>query len=108
LTTFYLDAYSFCQIDNNITFQLKFDKITASCKFKENYSVIEENFKIQQTKRILVAFCFINRRIKNLNQYYFPKVMSLNNSNLIINNKNKYIPIIFKDFYLIDNNKYQL
>lgn len=108
LTTFYLDAYSFCQIDNNITFQLKFDKITASCKFKENYSVIEENFKIQQTKRILVAFCFINRRIKNLNQYYFPKVISLNNSNLIINNKNKYIPIIFKDFYLIDNNKYIL
>ena len=108
MTTFSLDAYSFCPIDNNLIFKIKFDKVIASCRFNENFSTVEKNFKIFETKTILVASCFINRKIKNLNKYYFPKVIPSNYSNLIIVNKNRYIPLIFKDLYFIEKNKYIL
>lgn len=107
-TTFYVDAYSFCPIDDIFNFTINFDRIKASCEFIQKYSMIEENSNIHKTKRILVAFCYINKRIKNLNEYYFPKANNLNYSNMIIQNKHKYIPTIFKDFYLNQNSEYKL
>lgn len=108
MTTFYIDAYSFCPIDYSSNFKINFGRITATCEFIQNYSMIEENFKIYKTKRILTAFCLINRRIKNLHKYYFPKAISFNYSNFIIQNRYKYIPIIFKDFYFNGKNEYIL
>ena len=105
-TTFYIDAFSYCPIDDNLEFEIRFNKIRANCKFINNSSTVQENFKIHETKKILVAFCIINRRIKDLNKYLFPKAFSLNNFKLIIENKNKYIPIIFKDFHKIAKNNY--
>ena len=108
MTTFYIDAYSFCPIDNTIKFKIKFNKLIASCNFNENHSIVEKNFKIFETKKILVAFCFINRRIKNIDKYSFQQIISSNNTNLIIQNRIKYIPIIFQGFNFIDKNKYIL
>jgi hypothetical protein len=105
-TTFYIDAFSYCPIDDILNFEINFNRIRAFCSFNQTISTIEDNFKIYETKKILVAFCIINGRIKNLNKYFFPKVFSINNFNLIIQNKNKYIPIIFKDINKIENNNY--
>jgi hypothetical protein len=107
-TTFYIDAYSFCPIDNSFNFTINFGRVKASCEISQDFSIIEENFQIHKTKRILGAFCHINKRIKNLNEYYFPKATTLKYSNFIIQNKQKYIPIIFKDCYLNEKNEYIL
>jgi len=40
MTTFLIDAYSFCPIDNTIDFKIKFHKFLASCKFNETNSLI--------------------------------------------------------------------
>ncbi len=108
LTTFSIDAYSFCPIDKSLIFKIKFDKVIASCKFNESFSSVEKNFKVFETKTILIANCFINRKVTNFNKYYFPKIITSNSSNLIMLNKNRYIPIIFKDLYFIGKKKYIL
>lgn len=107
-TYFKIDVFSFCPIDNIFTFKIEFKKYIAYCQFNNIYSRIEENFKIKNTKRILVANCFINKKIKNFNKFLFPKILSPNNSNLVIHNKIKYIPIIYKEHSMIETNKYIL
>ena len=107
-TYFYIDAYSFCPIENPFNFSIKFNRFIAFCVSNETFSRVEENFLFHDTKRILVAFCSINKRMKNLNNFLFPKIIDSNNSNLIIQNKKKYIPIIYNDFCLIEKSKYIL
>ena len=108
MTRFDIEAYSFCPIDNNIKFKIYFDKIIANCKFENSYSMIQENNKIYKTSKILMASCFSNEKINNLNYYYFPKVITQNNINIKLYNYQKYQPIIFKDFYLYNSSKYIL
>ena len=107
-TTFYIDAISYCPIDNILDFEIIFNKERAFCEFNQTTSTVEENLKIHETKKIRVAFCFINKSIKNLNKYLFPYAFSNNNFSLIIKNKKNYIPIIFKDFYNIEKYNYIL
>ena len=107
-TTFYIDAVSFCPIENILDFEIIFNKVRAFCVFNQTTSSVEENLKIHESKIIRVAFCFINKRIKNLNKYLFLHAISINNYSLFIKNKINYIPIIFNDFYNVEKYNYIL
>jgi hypothetical protein len=112
LTIFNVDAYSFCPIDSSIKFIINFDNnITnrANCFFNSNHSIVKDNHRIFRTKKILKAICFLNKKIVNFNNYYFPKAFSKNISNIKIDNYYKYIPFIFKHFFYVKKiNKYIL
>jgi hypothetical protein len=45
-----------------------------------------DNHKIFKTHKILKAICFLNRKIDNFNNFYFPKASFENISNIIIYN----------------------
>ena len=107
-TTFYIDAVSFCPIENILDFEIIFNKFRAFCVFNQTTSFVEENLKIHESKIIRVAFCFINKRIKNLNKFLFLHAISINNYSLFIKNKINYIPIIFNDFYNVEKYNYIL
>ena len=112
LTIFNIDAYSFCPIDSSIKFKINFDNnITnrANCFFNSNQSIVKDNHRIFRTKKILKAICFLNKKIVNFNNYYFPKAFSKHTSNIKIVNYYKYIPFIFKNFFYFKKiNKYIL
>ena len=108
LTIFNIDAYSYCPIDYKIKFNVFFNKTISTCSFNYSYSIIEKNFKFYNTTKILRAFCLINKKVKNLNDFYFPKVISTNNLTMKIYNRHKYIPIIFKNFYILNSKNYIL
>ena len=102
LTNFDIEAYSFCPIDNNIKFKIIFGKNIANCKFDYSHSIIRENLDIYKTSKILKASCLINRKIKNINDFNFPKAIfqkNLTNRTIKIYNYHKYIPIVFTHFY---------
>lgn len=108
-TIFNIDAYSFCPIDSNIKFIIYFDNHKANCYFNSNHSLIKSNHKIYKTGKILNAICYLNDTIDIFNNFYFPKAFSKNISNIRIYNYYKYIPFIFKNFFLVkDTNKYIL
>ena len=98
-TFFDVDAYSYCTINNKLKFQILFNNSIANCFFKKSYSIIEMNFNIYKTKKILKANCEIDEQIKNLDDYYFPVAKSNNNLYINISNKRKYLSLIFKNFY---------
>ena len=108
MTTFNIDAYSYCPIDYKIKFKILFNKIPSICYFNYSYSIIENNFKFYNTNKILRAFCLIKKRMNNLNKFYFPIANSENNLEIKIHNIHKYIPIIFKNLYSINSKKYIL
>ena len=112
ITKFNIDAYSYCPIDNNIRFIIYFDKNKnhkAYCNFNSNNSLIKLNHEIFETNKILKANCNLNGIIDNFNNFYFPKAFSENISNIKIYNYYKYIPFIFKSFFLNkETNKYIL
>ena len=112
ITIFNIDAYSYCPIDSNIKFKIIFDDnhtLKAYCSFNSNFSIIKINYKIVKTGKILKAICFLNGTTDDFNNYYFPKAISKNTSKIKIFNYYKYIPFIFKHFYLDKKiNKYIL
>ena len=112
ITIFNIDAYSYCPIDSNTKFKIIFDNkhtLKAYCSFNSNFSIIKDNYKIFKTHKILKAICFLNGTTDDFNNYYFPKAISKNISNIKIYNYFKYIPFIFKHFYLVKTtNKYIL
>ena len=112
ITIFNVDAYSYCPIDVDIKFIINFNKYInnrAYCYFNSNYSLMEDNHRIFKTQKILKAICFLNGKIDNFNNFYFPKAYSKNCSNIKIYNYYKYIPFIFKNFFFIkETNKYIL
>jgi len=112
LTIFNIDAYSYCPINSHIKFIINFDnhiKNRAYCYFNSNHSLIKENHKIFRTQRILKAICFINGKIDDFYNFYFPKAFSKNISNIKIYNYYKYIPFVFNQFFLDKKkNKYIL
>ena len=94
ITYFSLNLFSYCPLDFKIYFNIFFEKIKSYCVFFPNidYTLKKQNFK-------KIAYCSINKEIKNFNDYLFPKASIKNHHiNLIINNYRKYIPIIFNDF----------
>ena len=81
----------------------------AYCSFNSNFSIIKENYQIFKTRKVLKAICFLNSTTDDFNNYYFPKAISKNISNIKIYNYYKYIPFIFKHFFLFkETNKYIL
>ena len=98
-TLFNIDAYSYCPINNNLKFQILFNKSIANCFFNHSYSMVDINFKIYKTKKILNATCLIDGQIKNFDQYYFPKAKSNNSLYIKIYNKRNYVSLIFQNFY---------
>jgi len=104
ITTFNVDAYSYCPIDNNFKFTVNFDEHInnkANCYFNSNYSLKKDNRRIFKTQKILKATCFLKGKINNFNKFYFPKAFSKNISNIKIYNYYKYIPFIFKQFLFV-------
>ena len=112
LTIFNIDAYSFCPIDSSIKFIINFDNNKtnrANCYFNSNHSLVKDNYRIFKTQKILRATCFLNRKIDNFNNYYFPKAFSKKILNIKIYNYYMYIPFIFKQFiYTKETNRYIL
>lgn len=103
ITTFNVDAYSYCPINSKLQFKILFDKNTiANCFFINSFSIVKKNSIIYKTKKILKAFCSVKKHIFNFNDYYF---QFTNIPNIKIYNKRKYLTIIFKDFYCIKENK---
>lgn len=99
-TFFDIEAYSYCPIDSKIKFQIFFNiSIVAKCIFNKSYSMVYINFNIYKTKKILKAMCFLDRKINNLNQFYFPFAKSNDSLYLNIYNKRKYLYLIFQNFY---------
>ena len=112
LTIFNIDAYSFCPIDSSIKFIINFDNNKtnrANCYFNSNHSLVKDNYRIFKTQKILRATCFLNRKIDNFNNYYFPKAFSKKILNIKIYNYYMYIPFIFKQFiHSKETNRYIL
>ena len=100
-TTFTIDAYSYCPINAELKFQIIFNNYISYCFFNNSFSIVKKNSIRYKTKKIIRAFCSINKYIINFNDYYFP---FSNISYIKINNKRKYLTIIFKDFYCIKKN----
>ena len=100
-TTFTIDAYSYCPINAELKFQIIFNNYNAYCFFNNSFSIVKKNSIRYKTKKIIRAFCSINNSIINFNDYYFP---FSNISYIKINNKRKYLTIIFKDFYCSNDN----
>ena len=90
-TQFYIYAYSFCPINEDIKFNLYIDKYIAQC----NGNYLENNFKLK-------CNCFINSNFYDLENYYLLKISS--KKNIKIFNYRTILKIIFKDFYNIDSN----
>ena len=111
-TIFNIDAYSYCPIDSNIKFIIYFDNYKrhkSYCYFNTNYSLIKDNHKAFKTNKILKANCYLNGKTDNFNNFYFPRAFSEEISNIKIYNYYKYIPLIFKLFFLDkETNKYIL
>ena len=106
-TNFYLDAYSYCPIDENIKFQIKFGDDIAKCDLIYPFPLIDSNNYIIKTKKIGNVFCSVNKIIKNINNIYFPKIITNNNFTIKFFHKKKYLPIIFKDLHK-DNNTFSI
>ena len=100
-TTFTMDAYSYCPINAKLKFQIIFNNYIAYCFFNNSFSIVIKNSIRYKTKKIIRAFCSINKHIINFNDYYFP---FSNISYIKIDNKRKYLTIIFKDFYCSNKN----
>ena len=100
-TTFTIDAYSYCPINAELKFQIIFNNYISYCFFNNSFSIVKKNSIRYKTKKIIRAFCSINKYIINFNDYYFP---FSNYSYIKINNKRKYLTIIFKDFHCINKN----
>ena len=93
MTTFNIDAFSFCPINNNLTFKIFFNYSIANCLFNSSFSIIKKNSIKYKTNRIIKAFCFMKNYTLNLNDYY---IISSNASHIRIDNKRKYLTIIIK------------
>ena len=102
ITTFNIDAFSYCPINNKLKFKIFFNYSIANCLFNSSFSIIKKNSIKYKTNRIIKAFCLMKNHTLNLNDYY---ILSSNVSHIRIDNKRKYLTIIFKDFYCYKRNK---
>ena len=99
-TLFDIEAYSYCPIDSKLKFKIYFNiSIVANCFFSNSYSIVYINFNIYKTKKILKAKCLLDRKIKNLDKYYFPFAESNDTLHINIYNKRKYFYLIYQNFY---------
>ena len=101
-SSFTIDAYSHCPINNKIKFKIFFESISANCKFKFPYSIINYDNKTYKTKKILKAFCNIKKNV-NIYNYKFPYTRSRNNIKIKFYYYKLYLTIIFYDFNCIDS-----
>ena len=97
---FEIYAYSHCPIDLKIKFKIIFDDNSASCNFQQLNPIISE--KNESLKNNIVASCESNDFLENIDDYYFPSIESENNIIIKVFNFRKYLTIIFKNFFCID------
>lgn len=95
-TKFDIYSLSYCPIDENINFNIYFNRSLAYCNIKNTKL---NNFKISNLYIINVT-CIINELISNFDNFYFPKVINYENDiHINICNIRKYLTIIFGDFH---------
>ena len=91
-------AFSYCPIDKRIKFNIYFDNYSSTCFFNEsNYKIYSNNNYSFIDK--LEASCFLNSTENNLDNFYFPKVISKNNIIIKIYNYRKSLTSIFHSFF---------
>ena len=97
---FELIAYSYCPIDKTIKFQIHFDSYLANCFINKSKTIFQ--FKNEKRNNIKYANCYMNDFDKNLDYYYFPKIISKEIFCIKISNYKKYLTTIFKNFFCKD------
>jgi len=92
---FEIFAFSYCPIDDNINFTIKFDNYTANCLLNKSDKLETINNFINK------ALCYIYKpeNLLDLDYYYFPYIKSKNNIFINIYNYRKYLTNIYEDFY---------
>ena len=101
LLYFELFAYSYCPIDYKINFTIYFGNYTSHCFINENKTMLTD------FKNTSIAYCVMevfHNKQENIDDYYFPSVISNNNIIIKIYNYRKYLTIIFKDFICLEVN----
>ena len=92
---FDINAYSYCPIYLNNTFEIYFEKYNSLCSFKISKKNLKNN---------ILASCIMNQTRKNLNDYYFPIAKSKDKINIKFCNYRKYLTTIFNNFFCKEEN----
>ena len=93
---FDLYAYSYCPIDQKLEFVINFDNILAKCIANNSLILNSENNNKAINRKLIN--CYINESDINLNNYYFPQVISKKNIHINIYHFKQYQMIIFRSF----------
>ena len=95
---FDMNAYSYCPINLKTDFIINFGNYSSQCAFKKSHKINSEY------KNGIIASCYMNNRIKNLEDYLFPTTKSKSEIIIKIFNYRKILTTIFKNFFCLEMN----